>query len=70
MLNNLEGFDLEALGHNRVEMLHLFIETAKLATADRVRYTIAGDATVAAVISKEYASDLRERIGDRAARGG
>ena len=70
MLNILEGFDLEALGHNRVEMLHLFIETAKLATADRVRYTIAGDAAVAAVISKEYASDQRERIGDRASRGG
>jgi gamma-glutamyltranspeptidase/glutathione hydrolase len=70
MLNILEGFDLEALGHNRVETLHLFIEAAKLATADRVKYTIDDDATVAAMISKEYAAAQRERIGDKAALGG
>ncbi|SFM78964.1 gamma-glutamyltransferase family protein [Thermodesulforhabdus norvegica] len=38
MLKILEGFDLRALGHNSAEYLHLWIEAAKLAFADREQY--------------------------------
>ena len=37
-LNILEGFELQPLGHNSADYLHLFIEAAKLAAADRVAY--------------------------------
>src|SRR5260370_38490210 len=37
-LNILEGYDLRALGHNSPEYLHIVVEAAKLAFADRDRY--------------------------------
>ena len=34
----LEGFDLSAMGHNSVDMLHTYIACARLAYADRFAY--------------------------------
>ena len=34
----LEGFDLQQLGHNTADYLHIWLETAKLAFADREAY--------------------------------
>lgn len=70
MLNILEGFDLETMGHNTVETLHLFIEAAKLATADRVAYTGIENPPTAGLLSKEFAESRRTHIGDRAAYSG
>ena len=38
MLNLLEGYDLEALGHNSPRLLHVLTEAMKLAFADREAY--------------------------------
>ena len=38
MLNILEGFDIEALGHNSAEYLHLLVEAKRIAFADRAAY--------------------------------
>jgi len=64
-LNILESFDLKALGHNSPEYLHLVVEAAKLAFADRDRYY--GDPKFSPVpeqvlLSKEYALERRQRI--------
>ncbi|HEX2036523.1 MAG TPA: gamma-glutamyltransferase family protein [Chloroflexota bacterium] len=37
-LKLLEGYDLQRLGHNSAEYVHLYLEAAKLAFADRERY--------------------------------
>jgi gamma-glutamyltranspeptidase/glutathione hydrolase len=70
MLNILEGFDLSALGHNRVETLHLLIEAAKLATADRIAYTGGETPPTSGLLSKAYAESQRERIDSHAAYAG
>lgn len=67
----LEGFDLRALGHNSPEYLHLLIESAKLAFADREAYY--GDPRFDTVpldvlLSKEYAAKRRGLIGAEASR--
>jgi len=70
-LNILEGFDLEALGHNSAETLHLIIEAVKLAMADRVAYQALPDPPAAGLVSKEYAAARRARIDrERAAISG
>jgi gamma-glutamyltranspeptidase/glutathione hydrolase len=38
MLKMLEGFDLQAMGHNSADYLHMLIEAKKLAYADLARY--------------------------------
>jgi gamma-glutamyltranspeptidase/glutathione hydrolase len=38
LLRLLEGFDLAALGHNSADYIHLWVEAAKLAYADREQY--------------------------------
>jgi gamma-glutamyltranspeptidase/glutathione hydrolase len=38
ILNVLDNFDVAALGHNSAEYLHLFVEAARHAFADRYRY--------------------------------
>ncbi len=38
LLGLLEGFDLRAMGHNSPDALHVWIEAAKLAYADREQY--------------------------------
>lgn len=64
-LTILEGFDLASLGHNSPEYIHLLIETAKLAFADRERYY--GDPDFVRVpldilLSKAYAAKRRALI--------
>jgi gamma-glutamyltranspeptidase/glutathione hydrolase len=64
-LNILEGFDLAGLRHNSPEYIHLLIETAKLAFADRERYY--GDPDFVEVpletlLSKDYADARRKLI--------
>jgi gamma-glutamyltranspeptidase/glutathione hydrolase len=65
----LEGFDLQAMGHNSADYLHTWIECAKLAFADREAYY--GDPRFDAVpfevlLSKEYAAVRRALIGAQA----
>ncbi len=65
MLNILEGFDLQKLGHNSAESLHLLIEAKKLAFADRDRYLADPEnarVPLETLISKEYATERRRLI--------
>lgn len=67
----LEGFDLKSLGHNSAEYLHLLIESAKLAFADREAYY--GDpffdkVPLDVLLSKSYAEKRRGLIGEKASR--
>ena len=64
-LKLLEGLDLAALGHNTTEYLHLYLEAAKLAFADRERHY--GDPDFVRVpldvlLSDEYAAARRSLI--------
>jgi len=67
--NILEGFDLKELGHNTAQTLHLFVEAAKLAAADRIAYAAIPDPPLAGLLSKKYAAQRRSLIGDRACPG-
>ena len=65
----LEGFDVKGLGHNTADYLHTWIETAKLAFADREAYY--GDPLFDSVpfdvlLSEEYSATRRGLIGDSA----
>lgn len=65
MLNILEGFDLQAAGHNSAEYLHLFVEAKKLAFADLDAWL--ADPTraklpIETIISKDYGVRQRRRI--------
>src|SRR5207237_3178788 len=69
-LKLLEGFDLKALGHNTAEYLHVYLEAAKLAFADRERYY--GDPEFVDVpmdrlLSDDYAAERRPLIDRRQA---
>ena len=64
-LNILEGFDLRRLEHGSPEHLHLFIEAARHAFADR--YSFAGDpdfepAPLDGILSREYAREIAPSI--------
>jgi gamma-glutamyltranspeptidase / glutathione hydrolase len=64
-LNLLEGFDLNAMGHNSPEFLHTSVEAVKLAMADREKYL--GDMDFIRIpydglLSKEYAAERRKLI--------
>ena len=61
-LKILEAYDLPALGHNSAEYLHLLIETIKLASADRSRYTMEGRAAVEPLLGERYAAERRALI--------
>ena len=64
-LDILEGFDLEALGHNSPEYVHLVTEAMKLAFADRNQWVAdprVVDVPVAGLLSKEYAAKRRALI--------
>ncbi len=69
-LTILEGYDLASMGHNTPEYIHLLIEAAKLAFADRERYygdPDFVDVPLAALLSREYAAGRRKLIDpDRA----
>jgi len=65
MFNLLESYDLKAMKHNSPEYLHLLVEAAKLAFADRDMYY--GDPKFSKIpeqtlLSKEYAAERRKLI--------
>ena len=65
MFNLLESYDLKAMGHNSPEYLHVLVEAAKLAFADRDMYY--GDPKFskipeAMLLSKTYAEQRRGLI--------
>jgi gamma-glutamyltranspeptidase/glutathione hydrolase len=64
-LKLLEGFDLPALGHNTVEYLHVYLECAKLAFADREKYygdPEFVDVPLRRLLSDGYAAERRALI--------
>ncbi len=65
-LNIMEGFDAAAMGHNSAATLHRFIETAKLAQADRAEYAGVDDPPTSGLLSEEFAAQRRAEIGKRA----
>jgi len=69
MLNILEGFDLASKGFASTETLHLLIEAKKLAFEDRAKHYADPDfqdVPYDILLSKEYAAERRELIGDEA----
>ncbi len=65
MFNLIDGYDLKAMKHNSPEYLHVLIEAAKLAFADRDKYY--GDPKFSKIpeqelLSKAYAADRRKLI--------
>lgn len=65
ILNILEGYDMNAMGHNTASSIHAMSEAMKLAYADRSEYLGDPDfvnVPVAGLISKEYAKSLRDKI--------
>jgi gamma-glutamyltranspeptidase/glutathione hydrolase len=71
MLNVLEGYDLQKMGFDSADEVHVMTESMKRAFADRARYL--GDPDVNAsmplsrLMSKDYATELRKTINrDRA----
>ncbi|MCC5940711.1 MAG: gamma-glutamyltransferase [Balneolaceae bacterium] len=72
MLNILEGYDLSAKGFGTAETLHLMTEAKKLAYEDRAKHYTDPDfynQPMDRLLSKEYAAERRELIGERAMRG-
>lgn len=61
-LKILEGFDLAEIGHNSPEYLHLLLETIKLASADRTRWSREPNPVIEALVSPEYATERRALI--------
>ncbi len=71
MLNILEGYDLASKGFASEETLHLMTEAKKLAYEDRARHYADTDfynIPMERLLSKEYASERRALIGERAMR--
>ncbi len=66
MLNILEGYNLEAIGHNSALYLHLLTEAMRRAYADRAQFLgdpdFNPDMPVARLLSKEHADKLRSTI--------
>jgi gamma-glutamyltranspeptidase/glutathione hydrolase len=58
----LEAADLQALGHNSTDYLHLLLETIKLASADRTRYAGSDPAVIQALLSDDYAAGRRTLV--------
>ena len=68
-LRPLEGFDLAAMGHNTVEMLHAYICCARLAYADRFEYLADpdfADVPWDGLLSEAYTRQRRESIKEAA----
>jgi gamma-glutamyltranspeptidase / glutathione hydrolase len=69
MLNILEGYDLSEKGFASEETLHLMVEAKKLAYEDRAKHYADPDfydLPLGRLLSKEYAAERRELIGERA----
>ncbi|MEE8544062.1 MAG: gamma-glutamyltransferase family protein [Gammaproteobacteria bacterium] len=65
MLNILENFDLQGMGHNSADYLHVLVEAMKLAFADRDTYYADPDFVeipAAGLLSKEYARQRAKLI--------
>lgn len=65
MLNVLEGYDLQLMGHNSAQYLHTLTEVMKRAYADRSMHLGDPDfykVPVKKLTDKKYAAQLRERI--------
>ena len=65
----LEGFDLKKMGHNSAEYLHTWLESAKLAFADREAYygdPLFDDVPLDVLLSKGYGEARRGLIGPHA----
>ena len=71
MLNILEGFDLSESGFASEETLHLLVEAKKLAYEDRAKHYADPafyNQPTDHLLSKEYATERREMIGESALR--
>ena len=66
MLNILEGFELETMGHNSAQYLHILTEVMRRGFADRAEHLgdpdFNPDLPLDHLLSKEYARILRESI--------
>ena len=66
MLNILEGYDLNQIGHNSAQYLHLLTESMRRAYADRANYLgdpdFNEDMPIEKLLSKQHAADLRGSI--------
>ncbi len=70
MLNILEGFDLEEMGHNSAPYLHHLAEAMRRAFRDRAQFVADTDfyeVPIDRLTSKEYAAELRQAIDPRRA---
>ena len=70
MLNILEGYDLQAMGHNSAAYIHHLTESMKLAYADRSLYLADPDfvdVPVTQLVDKAYAKQQRQRIDSNVA---
>ncbi len=61
-LNLVEGFDMETLGHNSAQYIHLLAEAMKLAVADRTTYAPDPSSPTQQLLSKKYADERRKLI--------
>ena len=65
----LNGFDLKGMGHNSADYLHTWIESAKLAFADREAYygdPVFDDVPMEKLLSERYAAARQELVGAQA----
>ena len=70
MLNILEGYDLQAMGHNSAAYVHHLTESMKLAYADRSLYLADPDfvdVPVTQLVDKAYTEQQRQRIDSNVA---
>ncbi|HEX3245480.1 MAG TPA: gamma-glutamyltransferase [Chloroflexota bacterium] len=73
MLNIVEGYELETLGWNQPQTIHVMVEAKKIAFADRLRYS--GDlragihTPLERLLSKDYAEEARGWIDPNHAMG-
>jgi gamma-glutamyltranspeptidase/glutathione hydrolase len=68
-LRLLDGYNLAGLGHNSTEYLHILVECAKLAFADREAYygdPLFDDVPLERLFSPEYAARRRELVSAQA----
>jgi gamma-glutamyltranspeptidase/glutathione hydrolase len=69
MLNILEGYDLKSMGFGTTETMHTLIEAKKLVFEDRAKHYADSDfqdVPYEKLLSKDYAAERRELIGERA----
>jgi gamma-glutamyltranspeptidase / glutathione hydrolase len=62
LLAMLEQDDLEGIGHNTISYLHLLIESVKLASADRIAYTMQAGFDTKALLDPDYVAGRRALI--------